>query len=67
MERRRREDLDLILGGTPAKFETDIQVETNVIPPTALEMAYQFIKTGSLNDNNYYQTRGRFYENGDNE
>tara|TARA_R100000781_G_scaffold101489_1_gene64980 strand:- start:218 stop:433 length:216 start_codon:yes stop_codon:yes gene_type:complete len=69
MERRRRKDAyNLTIGGNPAKFETDKQVGTNAntqIPPTALELAYQFLETGSLNDNNYYQTRWRFYENGD--
>jgi hypothetical protein len=69
MERRRRKDAyNLIIGGNPAKLETDIQVEANAntqVPPTALELAYKFLETGSLSDSKYYQTRWRFYENGD--
>ena len=66
MERRRRKDSYIIVGGRPATtISHPPKVDTTSLPPTALELAYQFLEKGSLNDNNYYQTRWRFYENGD--
>lgn len=68
MERRRRKDIDLVyLGGRIPATNPSLDGSYRHLPPTALEQAYQFLETGSLNDTNYYQTRWRFYENGDNE
>ena len=65
MERRRRKDSDIIVGGRPATTKSNPPKVNSTLPPTALELAYRFLETGSLEDNKYYQTRWRFYENWD--
>ena len=66
MERRRRKNShNIIVGGRPATTKSNPPKVDSTLPPTALELAYRFLETGSLEDNKYYQTRWRFYENGD--
>ena len=53
MERRRRKDSDIIVGGRPATTKSNPPKVNSTLPPTALELAYRFLETGSLEDNKY--------------